>query len=52
MTTNFSERKSTTDGNGRRRKNIDLQSTCYVRVLILFLAFFFICLITKVCEGY
>lgn len=42
MTTNISEHKSIGDGNIRRRKNLDLQSTSYVRVLILFpRAFFF-----------
>ncbi len=50
---NFFESKSISDGSGRRRKNLDRQSTCYVRVLILFSrVFFFICLITKMCEGY
>ena len=48
MTANSIE---STDGNVRRRKTIELPSTSNVRIGILFL-FFFICLITPMCEGY
>ena len=54
---NFSERKFSPDGSGRRRRNLAFQSPCYVRVVTSFsslslVPIFFICLITKVCEGY
>jgi hypothetical protein len=49
MTTNYSERKLPIDGSGRRRKNIDLQSPCYVRVLIFSSRVFFLFVLSLKC---